>query len=144
MTGASPLVRLATAAALLALGAFLLIQSLSIAAGARHFPLVVCSAWTVFAAVNLVQAVKEYRGSPRDKLGSEPFLIIAVLAGYAFTVIPLGFVLATAIAFLLITWILGSRAFVRDAIVAVLLSAGVYLAFTQFLSIRLPAGVFAL
>ena len=53
----------------------------------------------------------------------------------------LGYILATALFLPAGAWALGSRNPVRDVIVAVLLAVVVYFGFTEFLGVRLPAGV---
>ena len=52
-----------------------------------------------------------------------------------------GFVVASSVLFFLAAFGMGSRRFVRDAVVAVVLSITVYLLFTRGLSLRLPEGV---
>ncbi|WP_113701250.1 tripartite tricarboxylate transporter TctB family protein [Nonomuraea lactucae] len=136
--------RLAVAVALVAGGVFLLVQAWGIPGGSRPVPLVICGAWVLLAAAHLAQTVREHGARPESGAGREPLLIVAVLVGYAILLDPVGYLVSTAVAFLLVARILGSRSLPRDAVVAVLLSAGVYLAFTQLLSIRLPQGVLPL
>lgn len=52
-----------------------------------------------------------------------------------------GFVVASSVLFFGAAFGMGSRRFVRDAVVAVALSITVYLLFTRGLSLRLPEGV---
>jgi putative tricarboxylic transport membrane protein len=68
-------------------------------------------------------------------------LVLVALVVYALTLGPLGYVLAT-------TWfiptearILGSRRPGRDVVVGTVLGIVVYIGFTQFLGVRLPAGL---
>ena len=68
-------------------------------------------------------------------------LVLVAIVVYALTLGPLGYVLAT-------TWfiptearILGSRRPGRDLVIGVLLGIVVYVGFTQFLGVRLPAGL---
>jgi putative tricarboxylic transport membrane protein len=68
-------------------------------------------------------------------------LTLVALVVYALALGPLGYVLATAGFIPIVGWILGSRSHVRDVVVAVVLGIVVYLAFTQFLGVRLPAGL---
>jgi putative tricarboxylic transport membrane protein len=68
-------------------------------------------------------------------------LTLAVLVGYALTLGFLGYVLATTLFIPLVARILGSRRPVRDVVVGVVLGIVVYIAFTQFLGVRLPAGL---
>ncbi|GAB2928257.1 hypothetical protein GCM10027280_14610 [Micromonospora polyrhachis] len=70
-----------------------------------------------------------------------PVLLAVVLCGYVLALEPVGFVLASAVFFVVTARILGSRQPVRDAVVGVPLALVVYLAFTHLLAIQLPSGV---
>ncbi|WP_377308299.1 tripartite tricarboxylate transporter TctB family protein [Phytohabitans flavus] len=75
---------------------------------------------------------------------------MAALVGYAlvleYTVV--GYVPATAVFFVAAARLLGDRPWreviLRDAVVALALSLVIYVAFTRFLDIQLPAGVLPL
>jgi putative tricarboxylic transport membrane protein len=77
-------------------------------------------------------------------------MLAAALLGYAlvlkYTVV--GYVIATAVFFVVAARLLSTRrvrdVIVRDLVVAVALSLGIYLAFTRLLGISLPAGVLPL
>lgn len=69
------------------------------------------------------------------------FLTLAALVAYALTLGPLGYVLATTWFIPIVGRILGSRRPGRDVVVGVVLGIVVYVAFTQFLGVRLPAGL---
>lgn len=60
---------------------------------------------------------------------------------YVLTIERLGFIIASAILFLVASTAMGSRAWLRDAAVAILLSVAVYLVFSRGLDVRLPEGV---
>lgn len=66
--------------------------------------------------------------------------VIAALAIYAVLLEPLGYILTTSLFFLAVNRIAGSRRWVRDVIVAVLLAAVLYVGFTELLGVRLPVG----
>lgn len=68
-------------------------------------------------------------------------LTMGALFGYVLTLGPLGYVLATTWFIPIVARILGSRRPVRDVVVGVTIGIVVYLAFTQFLGVRLPAGL---
>ena len=68
-------------------------------------------------------------------------LTIAALVLYAFTLGPLGYVLATTWFIPTVGRILGSRHPGRDLVLAIVLGIVVYIGFTQFLGVRLPAGL---
>lgn len=111
--------------------------------GPRFVPLVVCSAWVVLAAVYSAQVARRLRrGTGQFDLTA--VLLMVTLIGYAYIVIPVGYVLATAVSFVVTARIMGSRTVVRDIVVGVLLAVAVYFGFTELLSIRLPRGVLPL
>lgn len=68
-------------------------------------------------------------------------LTLASLVGYALVLGPLGYVLATSAFIPIVARILGSRRPGRDIVVGVALGIVVYVAFTQYLGVRLPAGL---
>ena len=68
-------------------------------------------------------------------------LTMVALVGYALTLGPLGYVLATTWFIPIVARILGSRRPIRDVVVGVAIGIVVYLAFTQFLGVRLPPGL---
>lgn len=142
--------RLALAGVLLAAGVFAFSQVFEIRSkvgwdpsGARFVPLIVCGAWILLAVGNLVQVIRSRPSGPVTKTGSvkTAMLLLANLVVYAFLAIPLGYIIATTLSFVLGARVLGSRRWVRDLLIAVPLSVGVYFGFTELLSIRLPLGV---
>ncbi|HET8594834.1 MAG TPA: tripartite tricarboxylate transporter TctB family protein [Intrasporangium sp.] len=53
----------------------------------------------------------------------------------------LGYIIVSTVAFWLTAWAMGARRHLRSALIAVVLSVVVYVAFTRLLEIDLPAGV---
>lgn len=70
-------------------------------------------------------------------------LVAVALVGYALVLGPLGYILATTILVPVAARILGSRQTIRDVVVGLGMSAAVWLVFTEFLGVRLPAGLLA-
>lgn len=70
-----------------------------------------------------------------------PALTLGALVAYAAALGPVGYILATTAFLPIAAAILGSRRPVRDLIVAVVLSVVVFIGFTEFLGVRLPAGL---
>ena len=68
-------------------------------------------------------------------------LLSAVFFGHVALLRPLGFPVAGALLFFGTGAALGSRRWVRDAAVAVVLATAVYLVFAVWLGVGLPAGV---
>lgn len=129
-------------------------------AGPRFFPLLVTSAWLLLSVAYLVEGLRSppvarpaagtghgtaMSGEASDaRTWFEPVAIAVLLLLYAFLVVPLGYVVSTALLFFVAARVLGSRQVARDAVVAVVLTVVVYIAFTRFLDISLPAGVLGL
>jgi putative tricarboxylic transport membrane protein len=148
----SRLVRIIAAIVLVVLSATFLVGVFDIRspkgldpAGPRFFPLLVTSAWLLLSIGYLVEGLRSPRTSrPADRSWFEPVAISGLLVLYALLVVPLGYLIATALLFFAAARVLGSRQLVRDIVVAVVLAVVVYIAFTQFLDISLPEGVLGL
>ncbi|WP_432950547.1 tripartite tricarboxylate transporter TctB family protein [Kribbella sp. CA-253562] len=159
---ASRLVRIIAAVVLVVLSSTFLIGVFDIRSpkgldpqGPRFFPLLVTSAWLLLSLGYLVEGLRSPRhtaqtepaetgGGIAERSWFEPVAISALLVLYAFLVVPLGYLIATALLFFAAARVLGSRQLVRDIVVAVVLAVVVYIAFTQFLDISLPEGVLGL
>ena len=70
-----------------------------------------------------------------------PVLVVACLLGYALLLEPLGYIVATTLFFVPVARVLGSRSPVRDAIVGFVLALVLFVGFTEFLGVDLPAGL---
>ena len=68
-------------------------------------------------------------------------LMAGLLAGYALVLGPLGYIIATGLMIPAGARILGSQRLVRDGVIGFVLALVVYIAFTGFLGVRLPAGL---
>lgn len=149
---ASRLVRIIAALVLVVLSATFLVGVFDIRspdgldpAGPRFFPLLVTAAWLLLSLAYLVESLRSPRtAGTHDHSWFEPVALSALLILYAFLVVPLGYMIATALLFYAAARVLGSRQVARDIIVAVVLAVVVYIAFTQFLDISLPEGVLGL
>jgi putative tricarboxylic transport membrane protein len=67
-------------------------------------------------------------------------IVGAALGVYLFLIERAGFIIASSLLFFGAAFGMGSRRIVRDAIIAVVLSVGAYVLFTEGLSLRLPKG----
>jgi putative tricarboxylic transport membrane protein len=70
-------------------------------------------------------------------------LISAALLVQAVLFKLLGFVITATILFMAVAYAFGSRRYLRDAVVAILVAVIVYVGFTRGLHLQLPAGLFA-
>ena len=148
---------LGVAAGVLVLGGFVLVQATGIdapatsnALGPRFFPtcvgilLLVCGGWLAIdvwrggrGEMEAGEDVDLARASDWRSVAavSAAFLLHAALIG------PLGWPVAGAVLFWGVAVSLGSRAWVRDAAVSVVLAFGIFLIFTRALGVFLPAGL---
>jgi putative tricarboxylic transport membrane protein len=63
------------------------------------------------------------------------------LGVYAVIMEPAGFIVASALLFFSSATVMGSRHFVRDAIIGIVMATLVFLVFREWLGIRLPYGI---
>jgi putative tricarboxylic transport membrane protein len=154
------------AVALLALAAMLIVSAIGIARGGGYsvigpatFPLVVAIGLLVLSAIFALRttvrpdtdlgelAGEEERATHWPTVGFTALALIGyalALDGFALGPIEvpgLGYIVATALFLPLTAWILGSRSPVRDLIVGVGIGIVIYFGFTEFLGVRLPAGI---
>jgi putative tricarboxylic transport membrane protein len=157
------------AAFLLLLAALLIISALGIARGGGYsvigpatIPLVVAVGLLVLAALFALRttvlpdadlatlAAEEETVTHWPTVGLAGLALLAyALALDGFRIGPLdvpglGYIVATAFFLPLTARILGSRSPIRDAIAGVALAVLVYIGFTEFLGVRLPAGLLGL
>ncbi len=152
-----PLGEWAVAVALLGIGIVVLLDGLSQAAstsasgvGAGFVPKVVGVMLIALSLALMVQVARGRRGAPDESEGDVDVrhtrwvpLAVCVAAVLIFIagVETLGYVIVSSIVFWLTAWAVGARGIVRTAVIAIVLSLVVYLAFTQLLDISLPAGI---
>lgn len=113
------------------------------------FPLIVGIGLVVFGVAFLVRAtavpdtvLMEEAAHEHDRTHWRTlWAVIGVLVVYAVLLEPLGYILATAVFFVVVARLAGSHKLLRDVVVAVLFSAAVYFGFTELLGVRLPPGV---
>ncbi len=67
--------------------------------------------------------------------------IALALVVYAVLIKPAGFVIASALLFVISSFAMGSRRYLRDTAIGVLLSVAVFLLFDGWLQVRLPDGI---
>ena len=139
---------------LAAVGAFILFETHTIAettsysgVGPRLFPYLIGTGLAGCGVVLAWQAVSGgWRNLPIDDNHAMPdwvaFAIISAGIVLQMAIIGIaGFVIASAILFVLIARGYGSRRLLRDALIALVLATAVYLLFTKALGLNLPAGL---
>jgi putative tricarboxylic transport membrane protein len=147
------------AVAILALGVVVAYQTVQLGGeegfglgGPAFFPLIVAVGLLFFGILFLLQTTVRPDPVLRENVAEEEeathwptvWLIIAALVIYAFIIAPLGYPIASALFFVAVTAILGSRHWIRDIAIAVIASLALYFGFTLFLGVDLPGGVFEL
>lgn len=107
--------------------------------------LIVIGIWYVIEVLLRPQAVVSTESEDVDPtLPPDWSTIAGVGAGlvvYMLTIERLGFVIASALLFIITAFSMGSRSWLRDGAFAILLATGVYVAFSAGLGVRLPEGV---
>lgn len=154
------------AAVLLALGALLIVSALGIARGGGYsvigpatIPLVVAVGLLVLSVLFAVRttllpdvdlatlATDEEAVTHWPTVGLTGLTLVAyalALDGFAIgplDVPSLGYIVATALFLPVTARVLGSESPIRDVIAGVAIAVGVYIGFTEFLGVRLPAGI---
>ena len=118
--------------------------------GPRTVPLVVGGLLVVVAGFLAVDVLRGGRGEPEggediDLTGRSDWrtiaLLVAAFAANALLIEPLGWPVSGAVLFWGSAFALGSRHYVRDAVIAVVLSVGSWYLFVLGLGIALPVGV---
>jgi putative tricarboxylic transport membrane protein len=110
--------------------------------GPRVFPFLVSCGLALSGAVIAWQAWRRsFTVEEQQTDWSAVAIIAAGLVLHMNVLKPLGFVPAAIILFLSVAFAFGSRRYLRDVVVAVVLAFVSYLAFTRLLGLQLPAGV---
>lgn len=132
-------------------GAFNIQVSTSYArVGPRVFPYLVAAGFLVCGTLLLIQALRGKRVASEEgedvDLSVPPDygavgILMLVLTVYVLLLERLGFALSSAILFWGVAFAFGSRAYLRDILVGIVLSFVAYFAFSQLLGLTLPAGV---
>jgi putative tricarboxylic transport membrane protein len=154
------------AAVLLALGALLIVSALGIARGGGYsvigpatIPLVVAIGLLVLSVLFAVRtsispdadlatlAADEEAVTHWPTVGLTGLTLVAyalALDGFAIgplDVPSLGYIVATALFLPVTARVLGSKSPIRDVIAGLAIAVAVYIGFTEFLGVRLPAGI---
>ena len=135
------------AAALAALAAVLVLDASRLPAtsmygmGPEAMPIVIAVGLGLLAIGNLIDAL---RGNLPPRESADPKPVLLILGGLAalIAIIGLGggFILATAALFVATSAAFGRRAILTDALIALVMSTLIYLAFDRLLTLSLPSG----
>jgi putative tricarboxylic transport membrane protein len=117
--------------------------------GPRFVPLIVAIGLILLSAAFLVRTFVRPDTELAERSAAEdaathwatPALLVVAMVAYALLLEPLGYILATALFFVPVARLLGSRSIVRDVVTGLLLAVGLFTAFTQYLGVSLPAGL---
>lgn len=114
--------------------------------GPQVFPYFAAAALAFLGACFIVQALRD--GPAKLVADTEDtgwVSLVFVVLGFVIEIAlikTLGFILASTLLFLCVSYGFGSRNYLRDVVVAVLLSSAAYFTFTKLLNLQLPAGIF--
>jgi putative tricarboxylic transport membrane protein len=113
--------------------------------GVDWFEVLILSAFVIAVAVAAVQHFARRTTLDAGQPGfNRPsfLLVIAAIGGQAALLRPAGFVISSAVLFVLVARAFGSRRVVRDVLVGLALATAVFLAFSRGLGVTLPGGPF--
>ena len=109
--------------------------------GPQAMPIIVAVGLGLLAIANLIDAL---RGNLPPRESADPRPVLLILAGLALLIgiigLGGGFILATSALFVTTSAAFGRRAFLADAIIALVMTTLIYLAFDRLLTLSLPAG----
>jgi putative tricarboxylic transport membrane protein len=109
--------------------------------GPEVMPVVIAIGLGLLAIGNLVDAL---RGNLPARESADPKAVLLILAGLALLIAIIGlgggFILATSALFVTTSAAFGRRAILTDVVIALVLSALIYLAFDRLLTLSLPSG----
>jgi putative tricarboxylic transport membrane protein len=117
--------------------------------GPRFVPLIVAAGLIALSAAFLARTIVRPDMELAERSAEEdaathwatPALLLVAMIAYALLMEPLGYILSTAAFFVPVARLLGSRSLVRDVIIGLVAGVGLYIAFTQYLGVSLPAGL---
>lgn len=114
--------------------------------GPQIFPYVAAGVLILLGICFIVQTLRDRPDKLVADTDSTDMRSLAfIIAGFIFqiaTITWLGFILSSTVLFVSVALGFGSRQYLRDVIVGVLLCAGAYFTFTRLLNLQLPAGIF--
>jgi putative tricarboxylic transport membrane protein len=138
---------LVVAAALAALAAVLVLDASRLPAtsmygmGPEAMPIVIAVGLGLLAIGNLIDAL---RGNLPPRESADPKPVLLILGGLALLIAIIGFgggfILATSVLFVATSAAFGRRAILTDAVIALVMSTLIYLAFDRLLTLSLPSG----
>jgi len=146
----------AAAVVILAGAAVILFDAIGIAAegglGPQQpgfFPMIVGIGLVVFGLAFLATTTLWQDRALLERAGEEQegihwatlWMAIAGLVAYSFLLHPLGYIIATLLFILALTWVAGSRKWIQNITVALIFPVVVYFGFTELLGVRLPDGL---
>jgi putative tricarboxylic transport membrane protein len=109
--------------------------------GPEAMPVVVAVGLGLLAIGNLIDAL---RGNLPPRESADPKPVLLILGGLALLIAIIGFgggfILATSVLFVATSAAFGRRAILTDAVIALVMSTLIYLAFDRLLTLSLPSG----
>ncbi|WP_062350803.1 tripartite tricarboxylate transporter TctB family protein [Herbidospora yilanensis] len=144
------------AGAVLALGVFVIVGTADVTAaastlglGPRFFPVIVGSAMIATGVFYVADVLRGGQGDPEESEDVDPSatsdkrsvaLISVIFLAFAVSVDLLGWIIAGALLFFGVSWVLGAENRLRAGALAIVLAVASYLAFVKGLGVTLPGG----
>lgn len=113
--------------------------------GPQIFPYFAAVALAVVGACFIIQSLRDGPGKLAADTDDTDWKALAFVAfGFIFEIVFikwLGFILASTVLFVAVSMAFGSRSYVRDVVIALIITSAAYFTFTKLLNLQLPAGV---
>jgi putative tricarboxylic transport membrane protein len=110
--------------------------------GPRVFPILVAAGLGIAGVFTLINVRQKEFPVAEGETDWRAFGIMAAGLFVHLNILkPLGFIPAGLALFMAVSFALGSRNYLRDSIIGLMLVSAAYFGFTQFLGLQLPAGI---
>lgn len=113
--------------------------------GPQMFPYFAAVALAIVGICFIIQALRNSPGKLVADTDETNWMALGLIAfGFIFEILfikSLGFILASTVLFMAVAMAYGSRRYIRDIAIGLIITSAAYFGFTRLLNLQLPAGV---
>ena len=113
--------------------------------GPQMFPYFAAVALAIVGICFIIQALRNSSGKLVADTDETNWMALGLIAfGFIFEILfikLLGFILASTVLFMAVAMAYGSRRYIRDIAIGLIITSAAYFGFTRLLNLQLPAGV---
>ena len=113
--------------------------------GPQMFPYFAAVALAIVGICFIIQALRNSSGKLVADTDETNWMALGLIAfGFIFEILfikSLGFILASTVLFMAVAMAYGSRRYIRDIAIGLIITSAAYFGFTRLLNLQLPAGV---